>query len=117
MAHAVAHVASALTDAFGPGIEVQFAVQFYVGAADAHPLAVNAGKVGLAAGAGAVAAIEGVVPHVELGYGIGIDRGNEVDGGNLTSVGTFHGVGNVDNVFVGPNAVIRWDGECGDGGF
>src|SRR5262249_51628915 len=97
MALAVADVAAALLDALGPGIEVELAVQVDVATAQADALAVDAGEVRLATDARAVAAVEGVVPGIQLPDRRRVYRRDEV----------AHAVGHVHQVLVGADAVHR----------
>src|SRR5262249_52391906 len=93
----VADVAAPLLDALGPGVEFEFAVEVDVAASEPDALAVDAREIGLAADPAAVAAIQRVIPSVQLPDGRRVHGGNEI-----ASI-----VSNVDEVFVGPDAVHR----------
>ena len=74
MALAVGDVRPALLDPLAPAVEVELAVvELDVDPAQADALAVDAGEVGLAADLGAVAAVERVVPDVQLPGGRRVD--------------------------------------------
>ncbi len=83
-----------------PGVEVERLVlrpELHVAAAQADALAVDAGEIGLAADAAGVAAVERVIPDVQLPDDGRIDRRDEV-------AGVVH---DVDDVLVGADAVER----------
>src|SRR5262249_14858588 len=85
-------------DPLAPAVEVELAVvELDVDPAQAHALTVNAREVRLAADPGPVAAVERVVPDVELPGGRRVDRRDEVD----------HIVHHVDDIFVRADAVER----------
>ncbi len=74
MAAAVADIRPALLDPLAPAVEIELAVgQLDVDPAQADALAVDAGEVGLAADPGPIAAIERVIPDVELPGGGRVD--------------------------------------------
>ncbi len=96
MASAVGDIGSAELHAFAPLVEIELAFgKLDIDAAEPDALAVDAGKIGLAADPGAIAAVERVVPDVELPGGGRVDGRDEVDG-------VMH---HVDDVFVGADAV------------
>ena len=100
VAVAVGDVGPALLDPFAPLVEVELAVgELDVNPAQADALAVDAGKVGLAAELGPVAAVERVIPDVELPGSGRVDARDEID----------RVVHHVDDVFVGADAVERRD--------
>ncbi len=100
VAVAVADIRPALLDPLAPLVEVELAVvELDVDPAQADALAVDAGEVGLAADLGPVAAVERVIPDVELPRGRRVDARDEVD----------RVVDHVDDVFVGADAVERRD--------
>jgi hypothetical protein len=106
VAAAVSHVGPPVGDAFTPGVIVELSVELYIGASQPYALAVDAGEVGLAAGTRAKPAVERVIPHVEL---IGIRRIGQrykVDGRHRSAVGSFDGVGDVDDILVGADTVV-----------
>lgn len=116
VAFAVADVVAAEAEAFAPVFVVEFAVELHVGAAEANAFAVDAGEIGFATDAGAVADIEGVIPDIEF-PGIGcVDGGDEIDGTDEFAVGAGNFVGNVDDVFVGADAFEGRDGVVGEFG-
>ena len=83
----------------GPLVVVQrlvaTAFEFDIGTAQPDALAVDAGEIGLAADAALIAAVERVVPDVQLPEDRRIDRRNEI----------AHVVNDVDDVFIGADAV------------
>ena len=97
MRESIATVASAIADTGDPRIVGQGFVlrQFHVNATKSNTFSVDTWKVGFAANATRVTAIEGVVPNVELPDRRGIDGGDEI--ANI--------VDNVDNVFVRSNTI------------
>ena len=100
VALAVGDVGPALLDPLAPAVEVELAVgELDVDPAQADALAVDAGEVGLAADLGPVAAVERVVPDVELPGGRRVDARDEID----------RVVDHVDDVLVGADAVERRD--------
>src|SRR5262249_24386003 len=64
MALAIADVAPALFDSLSPLVEVELVFEVHVTAAEADALAVDAGKIGLAAYSAAVTTVERVIPDV-----------------------------------------------------
>src|SRR4029078_10088169 len=78
MCEPVAYIAAARTDSVYPTVEVQILIEFYIGATEAHALAVDAGKVALAADSRRVTAIKRVVPDIELVMNRCIHRGNKI---------------------------------------
>ncbi len=74
------HVAAAVAQPVDPAVVVERLVlgQLDVGAAQADALAVDAGKVGLAADPGGVAAVERVIPDVQLPDGRRVDGRDEI---------------------------------------
>ena len=74
VALAVGDVGAALLDPLDPAVEVELAVvELDVDPAQADALAVDAGEVGLAADPAAVAAVERVIPDVQLPDGRRVD--------------------------------------------
>ncbi|MCS1411457.1 MAG: hypothetical protein M2R45_04657 [Verrucomicrobia subdivision 3 bacterium] len=75
MAHAVTAVASSILEPLDPGIEIQFfsLVEFYVDAAEANLISVDAWEVGLSANFCAETAVQRMVPNVEFPDGGGVD--------------------------------------------
>ncbi len=114
MRAAVADVVTSLADAFAPGVKGQLAIELDVGAAEADPLAVDAREIGLAADAGAEAAVQGVVPDVEFPRVGGVDGGDEIDGWNLFAVRSLDGVGDVHDVLVGADPIVGRDLVVGE---
>ena len=79
MASAIGHVASAIADLLAPRVEIELVVRAsHTIAPGPYALAVDAGEIGFAAGAGAKAAVEGVVPHVQFPDVRRIDGGHEI---------------------------------------
>src|SRR5262249_44007085 len=103
--------AAAVGDRLAPAVIIDLAVHLAVDAAHADAVAADAGEVGLAAGADAEAAVERVVPHVELGAAVGVHGRDEVDGRDRLAVGAGDLVGDIDHVFVGADAVVGGDAE------
>src|SRR6266571_8270762 len=97
MALAVTDIGSALLDSLGPFVELEFTVEMHVTSPQADALAIDAWKIGLAANPAAVAAIERVIPDVQL-----VDR-RRVHGGDEVA----HAVRDVDQVLIGADAVHR----------
>src|SRR5881628_1709237 len=95
MTQAVTDVTASSLDSFDPVVEIQFAVEVNIAATQADALAVDTREVGLAADTCAIAAIQGVVPDIELPIRWRIDRRDEVAGA----------VGDVHEVFIGADAV------------
>ena len=81
---------------FAPLVEVELAFgELDVHAAQTNFFTVDAWEVGLAANLGSIAAVERVIPDIELPGGWRVDARNKVDG-------VVH---DVDDVFVGADAV------------
>src|SRR5262249_50019783 len=80
VAFAVADVTAAVLDPFGPGVEIKLAVEMDVAAAQADALAVDAREIGLAANAAAVAAVQRVIPDVQLPNRRRVHGGDETAG-------------------------------------
>src|SRR6266478_6988821 len=97
MALAVADIGPAQLDSLGPSVEIELTVEVHIAPAQADALAINARKIGLAANPAAVAAIERVIPDVQL-----VNR-RRVHGGDEVA----HAVRNVDQVLIGADAVHR----------
>ena len=83
--------------------------ELHIATSQTHALAVDAGEIGLAAYAGAVAGIERVVPNVQLPRIGRVDGANEVYRGHEFTIWTRHVVGHVHDVFVGTDAAEGWD--------
>src|SRR5690606_8108773 len=99
MAHAVTGVAAPGFDAVAPRIEIELRSgrKLYVASSESDALAVDAGKIGFAADARADAAIEHMIPYIQLPDGGGIDGGNKI--------ALAGGTG--DDEFVGADSVER----------
>ena len=96
MAAAVADVGPAFLDALAPAVEIEPAVfELDVDSPQADALAVNTGKIGLAADPRAKAAIQGVIPDVQLPRSRRVHRRQEID----------CVVHHVHDVFIGADAV------------
>ena len=67
MTEAVRHVAAALAHAFAPRVVIQALWQVHVRTTATDAIVGDARKIGLAADPGAIAAVEGVIPDVQLG--------------------------------------------------
>src|SRR5260370_30015124 len=104
MAQAVADVTASLLDSLDPVVEIELAARVDIAAAQADALAVDAGEIRLAADPAAVAAIQRVVPDVELPIGRRVDRGDEVT----------HAVGDIHEILVGADAVHHRQEIIGD---
>src|SRR5262249_27110482 len=107
---AIAHVAAAEADAFGPVVEVERTGEFHVDAAHADAGAADAREIGLAAQLEREAAIEDVVEAVEFIVAIGVHRTDEV----------AQAFGHVNEEFVGADAATVRNliaGEFADGVF
>src|SRR5262249_47785615 len=84
-------------DSFAPLVEVELAFgQPHVDSAQANLFTIDTGEIGFATDLGSIAAVQRVVPDVELPGGWCVDAGDEIDG-------VMH---DVDNVFVGADAVV-----------
>ena len=105
VALAIAHIGAAGADAFTPGIIIEPAVEFHIGAAQTHALAVDAGEVGFAADACAEAGVEGVIPNVQLPGVWRVDHGHEIDRWYQLAIRPRDLVGDVDDVFAGTDAI------------
>src|SRR5208337_1037728 len=80
VAAAVADVGPAFLGALAPAVEIEPAVvELDVDAPQADALAVNAGKIGLAADPRAKAAVQGVIPDVELPGNWRVHRRQDID--------------------------------------
>src|ERR1043166_499701 len=109
MAAAIADIIASLSNAFAPGIEIEFIVELYVRAAEADALAVDAWKIGLAANARAEADVESLIPHVQFQNVRRGHQGKQIYGWNGFAVGPFDLVGDINDVFVCANAIKRRD--------
>src|SRR6187551_3763213 len=110
MAGAIAHIATAFANSLAPVFINKLAGCLHIDAPHADSLAGNTGEIGLTAGPHPEAAIERVIPHVELLLAIGVHRGDEVDGGDRLAIGTRYFVRDIDDVFVGTDAVVLRNG-------
>src|SRR5207244_3404187 len=90
VAVAIADVAASGPDAIAPPVEVELTVQLHVGATETNALAIDAREVRLAADASAIAAIEGVVPHVQFPHIRRIDGGHVIDCRHEPAIGPGH---------------------------
>src|ERR1700761_1873480 len=76
------------------------ALNFGIGAPLADAAVIDTGKVRLAGQPGAKADVQGVIPDVQLPYVRSVPCRDEVDG---------IGVGDIDDVLIGADAVEAWD--------
>src|SRR5262249_26088959 len=97
VAQPIAAITASVAQAIHPAVVVQrlILIEFDIRPSQADLVAVDAGEVGLTADAAGIAAIERVIPDVQFP-----DAGR-VDGRDKVA-GVVH---DVDDVFVGPNAI------------
>ena len=106
MREAVATVAAAILDPLHPGIEIERLplVELHVDPPQPHPVTVDAGEVGLAADPRREAAIECVVPNVELPHRWRVDGREKI----------AHAGRRRDNVLIGADPVEAGHGVIGE---
>ena len=102
----VGEVAAAFFKPVDPFAVSEWGVEFDVGAALADAVVGDAGEVGFSGDSGAIAEVEGVIPNAEFPDVGGVAAGDVVDG---------VGLGDVDDEFVGADAIEARDLEAWDG--
>src|ERR1051326_195795 len=113
MASAIADIVAAGADTLAPLVVIELAIKFYIGAPESNLFAVNAGKIGFAANARAIADIQSLIPHIQLPNIRRVHHRKKIDCGQRLAVRPGQLMGYINNVFVRADAIERWNNVIG----